>query len=329
MSEDPHFKTIETMSTAHVLSRCLHVTAALGVADVLGDEPETVQVLAGRVGASPRGLRSLMRALAAEGIFADVGGQFSHTPASLMLRDDHPRSMRSYVRWMGAAFQWDAYGELEQSVRAGKPAAANRPRGLFGVLEQDPELGRLFDETMTAKSHEKIAAILDAYDFGGASEVCDLGGGNGHLLQGILQRYGAVKGVLFDLPRVIEKAVSTASNRLALVGGDFFTDPLPAADLYLMMNVLHDWEDADAHALLERVRRAARPHARILAIEAIVPETARPHPANLMDVGMLALVGSFERTEGEYARLLRGAGFSVNALIETDSDISILEAIAA
>ncbi len=112
-------------------------------------------------------------------------------------------------------------------------------------------------------------------------------------------------------PHVI--ADTQPAPRLALVGGDFFVDALPAADLYLLMDLLHDWDDADAARILGAVRRAAAPGARLLIIETLVPETPGPHFGKTLDIIMLAVTGGRERTEAQHAALLATAGFRARA----------------
>ncbi|MBW3568103.1 MAG: hydroxyneurosporene methyltransferase, partial [Proteobacteria bacterium] len=78
-------------------------------------------------------------------------------------------------------------------------------------------------------------------------------------------------GVLFDLPGVID-TVDVPGEPFAVQAGDFFVDPLPAADAFILMEVIHDWDDDHAAAILSAVRRAASPGATVLIIEAVADE---------------------------------------------------------
>ena len=115
-----------------------------------------------------------------------------------------------------------------------------------------------------------------SYDFSGFGLVGDIGGGSGHLLRAVLDSAPSAKGVLFDLPHVIEEAAGLASKRLTLQAGDFFRDALPVCDAYLLMEIIHDWGDDEAVAILKAIRRAAPPHATLLLIETIVPNDPGP-----------------------------------------------------
>jgi hypothetical protein len=125
---------------------------------------------------------------------------------------------------------------------------------------------------------------------------------------------------------VIADAAATASARLRLVAGDFFVDPLPAADLYVLMDLLHDWSDEDAARILGAVRRAAPAHAHVLIIETLVAETPGPHFSKTLDILMLALTGGRERTPAEHAALLGEAGFALRRVVATRSQYSLVDA---
>jgi hypothetical protein len=135
-------------------------------------------------------------------------------------------------------------------------------------------------------------------------------------------------GILFHLPHVIEEAAGVASDRLRLQAGDVFKDQLPSCDAHLMMEVIHDWADAESVAILQAVRRAGPAGAKLLLIEAIVPVDPGPHWSNALDVLMLRLLGGRQRTRSQYEALLDQARFKVEREIDTKADISILEARA-
>ncbi len=184
----------------------------------------------------------------------------------------------------------------------------------------------MFNAAMGAKAQGAVAAILASYDFSGFGRIGDIGGGNGHLLRAILDTEPGAEGILFDLPHVIEEAASVASGRLGLQAGDFFRDPLPGCDAYLLMEIIHDWGDEDSFSILRAVRRAAPPRAKLLVIETIVPDDPGPDWSKMLDIHMLALLGGRQRTWQEYEALLARSGFVFEREIDTGAGISILEA---
>lgn len=326
---NPFVKIMET-STAFWLSRSLHVVAELGVADALGDSPQTAAELAKSVGAHPGALARVLRLLASAGIFESTDqNRYSHNDASRFLRNDHPMSLRAFVRMIGSELCWTSFGSLSESVRTSKPAVEKVfPGGLFKYLGEHPEAARVFDAAMTGKSHGQVAAVVGAYDFSPFKRIADIGGGRGHLLQRILETTPSANGVLFDLPHVTQEASALASDRLKLQPGDFFKDTLPTADLYVLMEVIHDWADEEAVRILKAVRSAAPPDSKLLVVENIVPETSAPHWAKALDINMLAMTGGLERTRGEYEKLLATAGFRLSRVIETPA-VAIIEGTPA
>jgi O-methyltransferase domain len=218
----------------------------------------------------------------------------------------------------------------ERTVRTGLPAAATiAPGGMWGYYAAHPDERAILNAAMVGKAHGAVAAIMAAYDFSGFGRIGDIGGGRGHLLQAVLNATPTAKGVLFDLPQVIEDAAALASERLALQAGDFFRDALPSCDAYLLMEVIHDWGDAEAVAILQAIRRAAPSQATLLLIEQLLPDDPGPHWAKTLDIHMMTLLGGRQRTRQEYALLLDQAGFGFKRQIDTAADIAILEAVAA
>ena len=326
------FDTLHQTAYGHWLARCLHVVAYLGVADALDEEtPRSASDLAAAVGTHPDPLGRVLRLLAAHGIFEIQGSDtFGHSAASRLLRTDHPQSMRASVQLPGLPIIWASCGEMEHSVRTGLPAAAEVfPGGFWQYLTQYPEEGRVFNAAMATRAQEAIAGILVSYDFSGFGLIGDIGGGSGHLLRAVLETAPGAKGVLFDQPHVIEEASGIASERLRLQAGDFFRDEPPSCDAYLLMEIIHDWQDEEAAAILKAIRRAAPAHAKLLVIEAIVPDDPGPDWPKMLDIIMLTLFGSRQRTQQEYEALFAQSGFVLEREIDTRAGISILEARVA
>lgn len=316
------FGTLWEVSTMYWLSRCLHVATELGVADALGSQPEPAEVLARKVGAHPDRLYRIARLLSSHGVFDVKDGYIGHSPASQVLRADHPQSMRGFIRIMALPIMWEAYGNLEHSVRTGECAA-----DLFAHIASHPEAAVIFNEGMTAKAHAQTAGILASYDFSQFLRIADIGGGRGHLLLAVLETTPKATGVLVDLPNVVAEVRGLSSQRLELQAADFFKDPMPSCDAYVIMQVLHDWSDESAHTILQGICRAAPAGAKLLVIETILPEDPGPHWAKLLDIQMLTAHTGRERTRAEYEALLRRAGFTFERVIETRADVQIIEAV--
>jgi hypothetical protein len=317
-------EVILDLSMKHTVPRCLHMIAEIGVADALDENPQTAAELAAATDANPMALARMLRLLVSYGVFELREDRFAHTPASRLLRSDHPQSMRSYVRMIGLPIYWQSLEKMMHTVKTGTSTTEQiTPGGSWAYLVQNPEASRLFDEAMTGKAHGQVAGILANYDFKRFKTIADIGGGRGHLLQAVLRAAPDATGVLFDQPHVVKDI--TGNSRLRLQGGDFFRDGLPAADAYLIMQVIHDWSDEEARRILSAIRRSAPPHAKLLLIEAIVPEHADPSWIRFLDIFMMVILTGRERTRSEFEKLLGTSGFRLDRVIDVGLGTSILE----
>ena len=319
------------ISMSHCVPRCLHAVAELGIADALGESPRTAEELARDTGTNADALARTLRVLSAEGIFEARGGAWGHTPTSRLLRADHPQSMRSFVRMIGLPVYWRGFEYFEDALRTGDSVQEKVVTGgYWKYLTDNPGAARLFDEAMMGKAFGQIAGVLKAYDFSTFATIADIGGGRGHLLSAVLKAAPQARGVLFDQPHVAvaAQAAGMESERLRTHSGNFFEDALPAADCYLIMQVIHDWNDKEAARILGGIRKAAAPGAKLLVIECIVPEDSKPSWAKMLDLQMLTLLSGKERTEKEYLQLLRTAGFRLDRVIDVGMSTSILESVA-
>ena len=193
------------------------------------------------------------------------------------------------------------------------PFEIARGSRFFAHLAAPPGLGATFQASMRARSAREAAAVVAAYDFSGFGALVDVGGGEGVLLAAILQPRPRASGVLFDRPEVV--AAVDGCRRSA---GDFFVDVPRDADAYVLSRVIHDWDDAEAVAILAtcRARWARRPPA---ARGGRAARARADHPAAIrMDLHMLALLRGRERTRAEYAALLANAGLRLTAVVAAD-----------
>jgi hypothetical protein len=302
----------------------MHVVADLGVADAVDGEGTTVDALAARTGANADALGRILRLLAGHGVFAKGAQGYVHTPLSDLLRSDHPQSMRGFALMIGLPVVWNDFTEFAKPVTTGEPALNFGE--LMAYFAEHRDEATIFNRAMVGKSSSVVSAVLAAYDFSSFKTIADIGGGHGHFLSAILDASPSASGILFELPHVVAEVGALGSDRLEVVAGDFFADPLPAADVYVLMEVIHDWPDEKATKILASIRAAAPSHARVVIVEALVSEAPGPHFSKTLDVLMLAVTGGRERTPAEYEVLLRGAGFELERVVPTQSRYSVVEA---
>ncbi|MDQ3809571.1 MAG: acetylserotonin O-methyltransferase [Chloroflexota bacterium] len=323
------------MMTGYWVSKALHVAAELGVADLLRDGPRPADELASACGAHPPALYRLLRALASVGVFTEgEGRRFALTPLAELLRSDRPDSMRALARMYGSE-QYRAWDGLLDSIRTGTPAF-DRAFGAsyFDYLARSPEAGAVFDQAMTGWTTQVADAVVEAYDFPASGTVVDVGGGRGLLLATILRARPNLRGVLFDLPHVVVGAqpllaAAGVADRCTVVGGDFFASVPAGGAVYLLAQILHDWDDERCRVILANCRGAMRPDGKLLVVEQVLPPGDEPALGKWLDLHMLVLLTGRERTEAEYRALLGAAGFQLSQVMPTTSGASIVEAVCA
>jgi O-methyltransferase domain/Dimerisation domain len=324
MLQDELFRLL----VGYQVSQALHVAAKLGLGDVLRDGPKTSTEIAMSVGADEPSLVRFLRFLAAQDILTeDDRGAFATTAMGALLRSDHPHSIHPWAALLGAPIIWLPWGELYQTVMTGQPAF-DRIYGeaYFRYLEHSPDDAALFNAAM---SDDPSLPILEAYDFSGCTQIVDVAGGQGVLLQAILERNPQARGVLYDLPFVVDAALdlkdSAVSSRCALVGGDMFQSIPTGGDAYILKRIIHDWNDTEAITILRNCRQAMANHGRILLVEQIFQDDEKSPASDLM---MLVLVTGRERTENEFRALFTAAGLTLSRVISA-GDYSVIEGVSA
>ena len=178
--------------------------------------------------------------------------------------------------------------------------------------------------------------IANAYDFSSFNTIVDIGGGDGALLTGILSAHPKLRGTLFDRPDVIERArgvlaSSPLQSRIDLAPGSFFEVVPAGLDAYLLEHVIHDWNDADAGAILKACRRAMPAHAKLLLVEGLYPQRVEPsfesQGATANDVNMLVCTGGRQRSEAEFRELLAAASFQLTRIVPASMGICVIESV--
>jgi hypothetical protein len=301
-------------------ARALQLAAELDVADHLADGPRTADDLAAAISCDPDALYRLLRALSAEGVFTeDALGSFGLTPMGDLLRADHPRSLRAWVLFQGMFNT--VYAGAMHSIRTGEPSfrmVFGQP--IFEYLDGHPEQAATFNTAMAQHSRIMAGVVARAYDLSHARLIVDVGGGDGTFLSGLLGAWPGARGVVLDLPHAeaaAHKQLASAGlgERCTFVGGDFRREVPAGGDVYLLKGILHNWPDDDAAVILRNCRRAMSADGRVTLFEWLVPTGDTPHPSKLIDLSMLTVYGGRERTEREFATLLRSAGLRLSRTV--------------
>lgn len=319
----PDYNMMEIASSLW-LAKAVSVAASLGLADLLKERPLHISELAERTQTHEPSLLRLMRLLSGNGIFRHCGGHhYENTRLSTALIKER-RSMHSYFLHHVGDSTWPFLGNMEWCVRTGENAIKMQT-GMepFDYLAANPERNAIFSEAMTDTSEMAAPLFLRAFPFGRYSKIVDVGGGHGFLAAAIAAKHKNTECVVLDLPHVAPLAAKNfekfgVQNRCSFVNGDFFGEIPGGADLYMMKNVLHDWDDAKCVEILKNIGSAMPSHARLLLVESLVDDCNRSHFGKILDLQMLVgTSGGRERTKEEFRQLLRTSGFELQRIINT------------
>ncbi|WP_329345070.1 methyltransferase [Streptomyces sp. NBC_01352] len=298
----------------------LRAAARLGVADALGDSPLAAEDLAAVVKTEPKPLRRLLRALSCYGIFAEQqDGTFTHTDMSRLLREDDPNSLRDITLWCTEPWTWDAWPMLDEAVRTGRNVVEDLyGKEFFQYLNEDaPESADVFNRAMTTSSVQSARDVAQFLDLSGSKSVADIGGGQGHVVASLLEKYPSLHGTLLDLPRVVDKADprlragGALADRMRIVPGDCRAAIPVQADVYIIKNIL-EWDDDSTTRTLRNVIEAGGPGARVVVIENLVDDTPSMRFSTAMDLLLLLNVGGAKHTTESMVGRLTDAGLVID-----------------
>ena len=321
--------------SSHREGALLYVAAKLGLADLLEEGPRDSDELAFLVGAHASSLHRVLRGLVVLGLLSEKrNGRFSLTALGTWLLSDKPNSLRSTAILCGEG-RYHSFGSLLKSVMTGEPAWTDPDNHSHKDPRQNPELETRFNTQMRLHTSRISKSILAAYDFRSVHTVADIGGGYGALLTDILKAYPSHKGILFDQPHVTSQALhylkkTGVAQRCRIVKGDFLDHIQADADLFILKNILHNWDDKQCSAILSNCLQSLDKGGKILLVERVMPARAEDDPETIwLDLWMLVLSGGKERTENEYRELLTSAGFTMTKAIPTSSQLWVIEAVCA
>lgn len=294
------------------------IAATLRLADHVEAGVTRLEDLAERSGTDPGALHRLLRYLVARGVFAEVDGAYANTDVSELLRDE--AGWRPWLDLDEAPGIWaESWTRLLQAVRTGSPG---RDDVWYSEELARTGTGESFDALMAAQVRANAEQVAEVYDWSGVEHVVDVGGGTGVMLRTLLAAHPHLRGTLFDLAQVVEAAEPAES--LDIVAGNFFDDPLPRGDAYVLSQILHGWPDERAGLILRRCAEAGGGDFRLLVVEGVIPD----HPTadeTSFDLFMLTLGGGRQRTIEEFKRLAESVGLKLRSSHPLETGNSLLE----
>jgi hypothetical protein len=328
--------------TGFMRTQILAVAASLRLAEHLQDGGRTAEDFAALSGIEPAMAFRFLRACTKIGLTVCGDGRtFKSTPRLQALHGETPGSMRNMAMVLGTRSQYLIWSEFLTAVRTNQAQAA-RALGapLFDYYADHPDEAAIFRATMQSVSEGVASEIARTLDTSTYSIAVDVGGAHGALVHSLMRHNPNLRGIVLDRPEVATAATAAAearglAERTEAIGGDFFKS-VPAGDLYLLRFILHDWDDADAIRILENCRRAMKPDARLVVIEAFFAEPGEPLPANMIDTQVplfdlhLMLAGNGkERSLAQYSVLFNQVGLRTIKTTPLDSGYVVIETAAA
>jgi hypothetical protein len=329
----PHVAMYE-LSIGMYRTHLLGTIAELGVADALRGGAATAEQLAERLGVDADALHRLLRAAATvEVTRLDRRGRFTLTRTGRALCHDSPHSVREWSRYFAMKSTAAAWADLTESVRTGQSAFARvHGTGVWTWYEQHPDEERLFAAAMRWRTELVVPLVVAGYPWPEDGTICDVAGGAGTLLAAILERRPRARGVVVDAPGVLAAADAhlrrgRLRDRVDLVPCDIFRHIDAEADVYLMKNVLHDWDDDGCRQILATVRATMPAGSRLVLVEALQERNRPDLTTARLDLHMLTQCEGRERSADELRQLLLEAGLRPGAIRATGGP-ALIEALA-
>jgi O-methyltransferase len=334
----PHFQRLADLLIGAKIAIALRAMSEYSIADRLAAGPKAVESLAQEAALDPDVLRRVLRSLAQYGVFRETpDGQFENSDISEYMRSDVEPSLREAILFLNHNVSLRAWLELEQSLKDGKSHFVDvNGAPLFALFAQDKRLNEYFAKCMINLYGPEAGKIASGYPFGRFRTLIDVGGGQGHIIAAILSVHKKTKGTVFDIEPTAALAKDFLfsrglADRCDTLGGDFFVKVPSGYDAYIVKSILHDWNDTKAAEILKACRLAIPQHGRLLIIEeVVVPRQIVGNPHRFVDLEMLVHFGGKERTQSDYDKLMRSAGFSLERVVPiTGSFFSVIEGVPA
>lgn len=275
-------------------SKTLLSAIELGLFTCLADEPMSAETLTAQLKLHPRSVRDFLDALVALGQLQREGAIYSNTPAGALFLDRRKPTYVGGMLEMANARLYPFWGSLTEGLRTGEPQnEAKEGRDLFDEIYQNPAVLADFLKAMTGLSLGAAHAIADKFPWADYKTFADIGAAQGGLAVVLARAHGHLMGTGFDLPSVKPHFESYAtqhglSARLSFHAGDFFTDPMPSADVLVMGHILHDWSLEKKRILIEKAYQALPYGGALIIYDPIIDDERRQNAFGLlMSLNML------------------------------------------
>ncbi len=300
------------LGTAFCTAKCLLTALELSLFTVLGDDELTAEELRVKLDLHPRGTRDFLNVLAALGLLENNGGRYRNSA----LAGRH--LVRSNDGYVGGFLEranhmlYPAWGRFGEMLRNGKPTA----EADYMEMIKEPTRLRGFLGMMDALTSLIVPELAKALDWTVYRSVVDVGGARGNLTGGLVKAHPHLAGTVFDLPEMrspFEEHMRTlgVEGNATFHAGDFFTDPIPPADVVVIGHVLHDWSPDECRMLVRKAFDAVRPGGKLVVYDRMLDEEGADLTNLIISLDMmLTTPGGAEYPASEYQSWFTEAGFS-------------------
>jgi O-methyltransferase domain/Dimerisation domain len=299
----------------------------------LAKHPLPFEELQGRLGLHSRSARDFFDALVSMGFLEKTENTYSNTPATDLYLDKRKVTYVGGILEMCNARLYTFWSHLTEALRTGHPQNEVRDGSLsmFEGLYAEPARLRGFLRAMSGLSRGGNRTIAATFPWAKYRTFADIGTAQGDLAVQIAAANPHLEGTGFDLPAIapiFEEYVeeSGLSGRIRFQPGDFFQDPMPAADVITMGHILHDWDLETKEMLIRKAYDALPEGGSLIVYDAIIDDERKKNTFGLlMSLNMLIETpGGFDYTGADCRGWLTEAGFRetrVEHLVGPDSMI--------
>ncbi|MBN9542552.1 MAG: hypothetical protein J0G32_01985 [Alphaproteobacteria bacterium] len=317
---NPSREHLLSISFSHNIARALHIAAEHKIADKLESEPKLLEELAEELHVNKDVLYRIMKVLVTHDVFDYTEDRkFKINDHSRFLLSSHPHSLRTAIAKEMDLRRWNSLGNLEISLRSGKPSFDMLyEESFYEYLENNSGAKARFDAGMSDYSVGEDIAIAKSFPFNKYDTVIDVGGNQGSLIYQILKNHKKVEGVLFDMPNTIQNPRylinKNMEHRYEIIGGDFFEKVPEGGDVYILKRIIHNWDDERAVKILKNCVKNLDRKGRILIVDVIdedlSPQT-KPSPFVDAEISSIVLNRGAERSLTMFEALCKKAGLKI------------------
>lgn len=300
-------------------SRLLMSAVEVGLFGLLASGGRTDEELRGELNLHPRVARDFLDALVSLGVLDKDGDQYTNGElADRYLVPAKPSFIGGFIE-LAADLQWTAWSRLTRALRTGEMQVSTVPDAgaeLFRTpVVKDPDRIGRFMTAMDSHSTRIGAELAQRVDWSKYSNFADIGGARGNLAARIVIGQPQLRGVCFDRaasePFFREHIESLGvAGKVTFQAGDFFTDPLPAADVLIFGHVLHDWDPETRKLLIRRAYQALHPGGALIIYDRMINDQLSDPDVLLLSLTFtLTSAGGSEYRVAECQKWLQDTGF--------------------